>query len=512
MNDTKKRRHSLWACVAAWLIFTLGAALLTAVIWELQELNVGIAEILFTLSSPMEGANSGIAAGAFKKCLPWFCGVSALYGWLLYYFRCRNRVHFTLRLQIGKWKRSISSKRIYRCFLALFPIGVWVLACFTIERDLFFTAYLKNRMDKSTIYEDYYVFPSDVEIQAQGKTKNVICLYLESMEITYADTASGGAQEINYMPGLTELAYDNLSFGTVPGQRLGGMDNVHGTGWTSAALMATTSGVPFSFPKADATEVGVSTQFAPGLETLGTVLQQKGYRQEFLCGSSATFGGRRTYFQQHGDYEIYDYNTALQNGDIPQGYNVWWGLEDAKLYEIAKKQLLELSASDAPFNLTLLTVDTHFPDGYLCQLCEKGKYPVPLASIVECADRQAVEFVRWCQEQSFYENTVIVIMGDHPRMDTLLVDGVPMSERKVYTCFLNAQMPQDMPDPSERQYTHMDLFPTILASMGFTIQGDRLGLGTNLFSWEPTLEEQYGRQWLDDQLQKTSLFYEEHFY
>ena len=403
----------------------------------------------FTLSSPMGGANSGIAAGAFKKCLPWFCGVSALYGWLLYYFRCRNRVHFTLGLQIGKWKRSISSKRIYRCFLALFPIGVWVLACFTIERDLFFTAYLKNRMDKSTIYEDYYVFPSDVEIQSQGKTKNVICLYLERMEITYADTASGGAQEVDLMPGLTELAYGNLSFGTVPGQRLGGMDNVHGTGWTSAALMATTSGVPFSFPKADATEVGVSTQFAPGLETLGTVLQQKGYRQEFLCGSSATFGGRRTYFQQHGDYEIYDYNTALQNGDIP------------------------------------------------------------LASIVECADRQAVEFVRWCQEQSFYEDTVIVIMGDHPRMDTLLVDGVPMSERKVYACFLNARMPQDMPDPSERQYTHMDLFPTILASVGFTIQGDRLGLGTNLFSWEPTLEEQYGRQWLDDQLQKTSIFYED---
>ena len=449
MNKTKTRRRSLWACVAAWLIFTLGAALLTAVIWELQELNVGIAEILFTLSSPMEGANSGIAAGAFKKCLPWFCGVSALYGWLLYYFRCRNRVHFTLGLQIGKWKRSISSKRIYRCFLALFPIGVWVLACFTIERDLFFTAYLKNRMDKSTIYEDYYVFPSDVEIQPQGKTKNVICLYLESMEITYADTASGGAQEVDLMPGLTELAYGNLSFGTVPGQRLGGMDNVHGTGWTSAALMATTSGVPFSFPKADATEVGVSTQFAPGLETLGTVLQQKGYRQEFLCGSSATFGGRRTYFQQHGDYEIYDYNTALQNGDIP------------------------------------------------------------LASIVECADRQAVEFVRWCQEQSFYEDTVIVILGDHPRMDTLLVDGAPMSERKVYACFLNARMPQDMPDPSERQYTHMDLFPTILASMGFTIQGDRLGLGTNLFSWEPTLEEQYGRQWLDDQLQKTSIFYED---
>ena len=57
------------------------------------------------------------------------------------------------------------------------------------------------------------------------------------------------------------------------------------------------------------------------------------------------------------------------------------------LYDIAKEELLRLSETGEPFNLTMLTVDTHFPDGYLCSLCEKGKYSVPLASIVECADR-----------------------------------------------------------------------------------------------------------------------------
>ena len=36
------------------------------------------------------------------------------------------------------------------------------------------------------------------------------------------------------------------------------------------------------------------------------------------------------------------------------------------------------------------------------------------------------------------------------------------------------------------------MYPTILASMGATIEGDRLGLGTNLFSSQETLIEQLG--------------------
>lgn len=38
----------------------------------------------------------------------------------------------------------------------------------------------------------------------------------------------------------------------------------------------------------------------------------------------------------------------------------------------------------------------------------------------------------------------------------------------------------------------MDMFPTALAAMGVKIEGDRLGLGTNLFSREETLAEKYG--------------------
>ena len=55
----------------------------------------------------------------------------------------------------------------------------------------------------------------------------------------------------------------------------------------------------------------------------------------------------------------------------------------------------------------------------------------------------------------------------------------------------------------------MDLFPTTLAAMGAVINGERLGLGTNLFSAIPTLTEIYGYERLDEIMQKKSIFYNE---
>jgi phosphoglycerol transferase len=56
------------------------------------------------------------------------------------------------------------------------------------------------------------------------------------------------------------------------------------------------------------------------------------------------------------------------------------------------------------------------------------------------------------------------------------------------------------------------MFPTTLAALGATIEGDRLGLGTNLFSDKETLTEKYGYDKLEEELSKTSDFYIETFY
>ena len=53
----------------------------------------------------------------------------------------------------------------------------------------------------------------------------------------------------------------------------------------------------------------------------------------------------------------------------------------------------------------------------------------------------------------------------------------------------------------------MDMFPTTLAALGCKIKGERLALGTNLFSDKKTLLETYGYDEVADGLSKRSSFY-----
>ena len=56
----------------------------------------------------------------------------------------------------------------------------------------------------------------------------------------------------------------------------------------------------------------------------------------------------------------------------------------------------------------------------------------------------------------------------------------------------------------KRNYTTFDNFPTTLAAMGVDIEGNRLGLGTNLYSAEQTLTEKVGIEQEEKELGKKS--------
>ena len=52
------------------------------------------------------------------------------------------------------------------------------------------------------------------------------------------------------------------------------------------------------------------------------------------------------------------------------------------------------------------------------------------------------------------------------------------------------------------------MYPTMLSAMGASIEGNRLGLGTNLFSDKKTIMEEIGFNELNNEVQKTSRFYD----
>ena len=81
--------------------------------------------------------------------------------------------------------------------------------------------------------------------------------------------------------------------------------------------------------------------------------------------------------------------------------------------------------------------------------------------------------------------------------------------RRVYNCVINA--PVEPVQAKNRNFTTLDMFPTTLAAIGCEIEGNRLGLGTNLFSDKQTLYEEIGYSYLCDEINKVSNFYQNNF-
>lgn len=504
----KKHTGRTVELVISCILFAAAAIFYGVTAWVNATFDVTFQQILYTMASPLDGSELGVVADGVIACIP-HLAVLALF--ILAGTAClllQRRFAVTAHIDIFRWRRSVNLLSLARHLMTLFAV-LSLLNTFKFVNDsLDVLGYAKLRSDASSLYETYYVDPKSVRITAPAQKKNLLCIYLESMETTYASKDVGGRQPVNYIPNLTALAQQNLSFSD--STRLGGAHSGTGTNWTMAALLASTSGIPFSFPVAD-NDMAEQERVASGCVSLGEILEENGYRNLFLCGSDGEFAGRKKYFEQHGNYEVCDYFSTRDEGYFPEDYRAWWGFEDRILYQIAKDKLLKLAEDGQPFNFTMLTVDTHHIGGYVCELCG-SEYENQTANVVACADRQVAEFLEWCSQQDFYKDTVIVVLGDHPRMDTNLVEDTDYYDRTVYNCFLNVACP--LPSAKLRQnreFSTLDYYPTILAAMGFDIEGNRLGLGVNLFSGADTLSERMGFKTLDYEIAKYSTYYVTHF-
>lgn len=489
----KRQKRKIGRKIIAGLVFAVAALSVLfckSMFWMLDTWNnLSMEELVFHLKAPLEGTDSGIIKDYIVQCL--LVAVVVLAALLV------------LRMAVKRHRRLYIGMLLMMLCLAVGG-DIWVGAYVWDTLDI--STYYGNQGTYSTFIDDNYVDPGEVKLEFPEKKRNLIYIFLESMETTYADEKSGGAFERNVIPELTQLAEENEDFSGTE-QKLNGGLSLTGTTWTVGAMVAQTSGLPLVIP-IDGNAMNTQESFYPGVVTLGDILADEGYEQILLLGSEAIFGGRELYFEEHGGYEMYDYNYSIETGEIPEDYHVWWGYEDKLLFTHAKEHLTELAETGKPFNLTMLTVDTHFEDGYVCSECRDTFGDDQYANVMACSSRQVYEFVKWVQEQPFYEDTTIVISGDHLTMDKNFCDDVKKSyDRKVYTAYINSAVSARRDD--YREYTTFDNFPTTLASMGVKIRGDRLGLGTNLFSERETLTERYGREVEDQEIAKKSRLMED---
>ena len=503
-NSSKGSHRFL--CVLSAILLALGAGCFFAADWYVRTYgNTGFDSIIFTLTGGLNGVQSGLVTsymiGGFLPAV--LCTITLQ----LFLFFPQDIIALKLTI-FGKKRTLFPIHRIIAGVLAaMISLSLMILA----GNKVGFFSYLAAYGKTGHIYEEEYKDPKDVQITFPEEKRNLVYIMLESMETSYLSEDLGGGLPYNLIPELYGLAEDNINFSHNDG--VGGLVEVPGVSWTIGSMVGQTSGIPLRVPDGISdwqNGYGKDGVFLPGVTSLSDILAENGYYQALMVGSDANFGGRKVYYRTHGTDQIYDIYTARKDEIVPKDYFVWWGMEDMHLFSYAKQELLELAEMDQPFAFTMLTVDTHHIGGYNCEKCGT-EYAETYENAISCSSRQVLEFVQWLQQQDFYENTTVIITGDHFSMDAGYFNrNVPADySRHGYNCFLNC--PVEPTRTKNRSFSALDMFPTTLAALGCTIEGDRLGLGTNLFSDVPTLIERKGFTAFWNELSMSTEYYK-HFY
>lgn len=454
--------------------------------------HLSMDEIIFNLKVPIQGANTDIIYTFVKECLWKLIMPTAIISFVLIYPMVKD-------IKIIKEIHTSERRRTVFASLSI-SILILIVSINKIVKTTDIKEYIESQTHNSNFIAKEYVKPEKTKIEFPESKRNLIYIFLESMETTYYSVQDGGLSENDLIPEISKLAKENINFSET--DKLGGAYSLYGTTWTVGAMSAQTAGVPLKL-SIDDNALGEYSKFLSGAYSIGEVLQENGYYNFLLLGSDATYGGRKNLFEQHGNYEIWDFDSALSENKISD--KVWWGYSDDKLFEFAKEKILNLSKQEEPFNFTMLTADTHFPDGFKCGNCP-NKWNEQYKNVISCSSKMVGDFIKWIKKQDFYDNTTIVISGDHLTMqsDFFELEEGQAYDKKVVNIIIN---PAIETENTRRIFSTFDLYPTTLGALGVNIEGNRLGLGTNLFSDEKTLIEKYGVEYINNELMKVSRFY-----
>ncbi len=500
----KRRRGNKAVKIISAVSFCLGMAAFTATIWAKDFFgDLTPDQILINLNSPTEGTDASVYISGIEGPLL----STALFTALFCVFLFSDK---SLVLRIKEKTVTFFPRLATRIISLVLSLVLLFCGCIYGIGEFQLVQLYHSYITASTFIEDNFADPDTVKMTFPEKKRNLIHIYLESMENTFLSKELGGFCEDNLIPHLYELSSEGVSFSHLE-EGLGGFQESTGAGWSVASMVNMGTGLPMKVPDKQ-NQYGDADNFLPGATAIGDILKEQGYEQTVMFGANADFGGLTYYFQSHGDFTIIDHKEVKKRGYVPSNYKVFWGYEDDKLYEYAKEELTRLYETGKPFHLMMETADTHTPEGYLSPKAPKP-YDNKYANAVRYSQEETVKFVRWIQEQPFYENTTVILIGDHLSMAKKFFEGlsgIKKYHRSCYNLILNPA--RDLGElPEERRFSRdwavFDMFPTILVSIGVEIEGERLGIGTNLFSDRDTVFEEFGVDFVNDELVKRSNFY-----
>jgi phosphoglycerol transferase MdoB-like AlkP superfamily enzyme len=218
---------------------------------------------------------------------------------------------------------------------------------------------------------------------------NYIIVLLESFT---AAASQFFTNQNNLTPHLDQLSKEHLSF-----------MNCYASGdRTEKGIMSVLSG----YPAQPVSSIIVFPDKIANIPSLLRDYKNEKYYTSFIYGGDVEFASMKSYLKLNETDEIIDKNNFASHEKQSK-----WGANDAALFD---KSLKILNHHKNPFFSVILTLSSHEPFDvpYNDPDIPKDKW-FPFKNSLKFADKCLLDFIKKCQQQSWYKNTIIVLVADH---------------------------------------------------------------------------------------------------
>ncbi|WP_019242557.1 MULTISPECIES: LTA synthase family protein [Bacillus] len=317
------------------------------------------------------------------------------------------------------------------------------------------------------------------EMKGIAKDKNLIVISLESLQNFVINNTLNG-EEIT--PFLNSLIKDSFYF-----------DNFYhqvGQGKTSdSEFLLENSLYPLSRGAV------FFTNAENELTTLAETLRDNGYSTAALHANGKSFWNRDVMYESIGYdrfYNIDDYEVNDEN-------SVGWGLKDKDFFAQSREHLKELQSKGTPFYAKFITLTNHHPytlneeDATIGKFDSNSKTLNNYFQTVRYMDEAIEQFFTQLKEDGLYDNSVIVMYGDHygisENHNTAMAQYLNKESITPFDSVQLQRVPLIIHVPGQKGKTistvsgQIDLKPTILNLLGYDANED-IQFGSDIMSKE----------------------------
>ena len=306
---------------------------------------------------------------------------------------------------------------------------------------------ITGKCDSMHVLRRYIDNPSSTA-NPKAQKKNVVVILMESMSASLLQTF-GQPQRLT--PTLDSLYNHSMAFSHCYSA---GIHTNHGM---TASL--------YSFPALMFRNLMKGT-VTPRRDGIPTVLKQQGYHNMFFMTHEAQYDNMKAFFATNGYDDIY------AQEDYPKEEVVnSFGVSDHFLFDYAFNKINNQAATGKPFFATLLTISNHPP--YVIPEWFKPKTKEPETQIVEYADWAIGNFLSKARKQSWYNNTVFVILADHGKLVGKVSGELPESYNHIPLLIFGPGVENKRVDKLANQ---VDIMPTLMSLLGISYQYDGFGI------------------------------------